>query len=301
MKQGPNPPAPNEARPLDLELALRASSSRLTLSQLARQGRHTVSLLSKERMGELINRAVRDLIEQHRAEARKRRHAVDEPPPRSAVDSLRELVREVDGINRAKADLEQSRDSLNAELAELRRDLELEKRRALEEREDALDRSPYQAAPDVDRQLVAIVARVCEGRLPAPDGPRPPGLLKEWGRVEALLRRCVLSVAREERGRLRGAPAKPFHLMERRLEKLYAELDALENALKLITSSKVHGNALIQNTLRELGLLNEDRNFEKKREMLKVVFDSNREIRKTSRELEAQGITLSRPRPEAPK
>ena len=44
-----------------------------------------------------------------------------------------------------------------------------------------------------------------------------------------------------------------------------------------------------------MGLGNEDKNFEKKKEMLKIVMDVNKLIRKEGNELAAKGITLSNP------
>ena len=85
-------------------------------------------------------------------------------------------------------------------------------------------------------------------------------------------------------------------MLEKRIEKLYSQLAALENALKMISSSKLANNQQLQNALRQLGLLNEDKYYEKKREMLKVVLDSNKDIRKDAKDLEARGITLSSPK-----
>ncbi len=47
--------------------------------------------------------------------------------------------------------------------------------------------------------------------------------------------------------------------------------------------------------MRQLGLAIEDKNFEKKREMLKFVLDVNKGIRKDGADLAAKGITLSTP------
>ena len=88
-------------------------------------------------------------------------------------------------------------------------------------------------------------------------------------------------------------------MLEKRIEKLYSQLGDLENALKLISSSKVQSNQAVINALRQLGLINDDKYFEKKREMLKFVLDTNKDIRKNAKDLEAQGITLASPRRQA--
>jgi predicted RNase H-like nuclease (RuvC/YqgF family) len=298
MKQAPPPPSPDAPRSIDVRRVIAAASHRATLDQLTSQGRTTVSLLSKARMGELIDRAIRDLVEHYRDEARNRKTRPEEPLEKSAYESLQELIKEVESANQAKAELEGSRQSLLSELGELRDALAREKRRAEEEHEDALDRSPFLGVADFDRHLAAVITRVCEAQIPPPDVEKPPGFLKEWGQIEKLVRQSVLAVVKEERARYR-APArdnKELWKMERRVEKLYTELDALEHAIKLISNSKVPNNAAVQNALRELGILVEDKNYEKKKEMLKFVLDTNQQIRKSSRELEARGISLSRPR-----
>jgi septal ring factor EnvC (AmiA/AmiB activator) len=109
----------------------------------------------------------------------------------------------------------------------------------------------------------------------------------------------VIRVVREERAKHRartGGSSREVSMLEKRIEKLYTQLAALENALKMISSSKLVNNQQLQNALRELGLLNDDKYYEKKREMLKVVLDSNKVIRKDAKDLEARGITLSSPK-----
>jgi hypothetical protein len=107
----------------------------------------------------------------------------------------------------------------------------------------------------------------------------------------------VQGLVDEERRKYRADSRSNSSLwrMEKRIEKLYGELTALENALQLLSNAKVPNSAMVMNALRQLGILQEDKNFEKKREMLKVVLETNRGIRSTARDLEARGITLSSP------
>jgi hypothetical protein len=69
----------------------------------------------------------------------------------------------------------------------------------------------------------------------------------------------------------------------------------METALKTLSTAKTFSNQQVQNVLRELGLAQEDKNFEKKKEMLKIVLDTNQGIRRKARELAARGITLDAP------
>jgi hypothetical protein len=135
-----NRPSPQPSRSFDVRPALRASSNRIPLSQLVHQGQKAVTLLSKARMGELINTAVRELVERERAAAAAR--AKPAPPPKdekSAVEQLKELVQEYEETARAKTELETSRQSLLQELDELRREFERQKARAEGPIEDDLD------------------------------------------------------------------------------------------------------------------------------------------------------------------
>src|SRR5678809_231229 len=106
MKQAPPPPSPDAPRSIDVRRVMAAASRQATLDQLTSQGRTTVSLLSKARMGELVNRAIRDLVEHYREEAKKRKTSPDLPVQKSAYESLQELIQEVESANQAKAELE---------------------------------------------------------------------------------------------------------------------------------------------------------------------------------------------------
>lgn len=297
MKQAPKPSPPDESGTIDVRRALRASSRTLPISELAGEGRRTVTLLARNRISELINRAVRDLVESQREIARERTKAREVPDEPSFFDRLQELLREVEGTNQARDELEASRKSLLGELEELRTELAREKIRASEKREDALDRSPFLGVADFDRKIGAIVTEVCRSQLPPEGAEKPAGFQKEWDRLEHLVRERVLQVVREERGRIRpslAAQNKALWMMEKRVDKLYTELDALERAITIISTSKVN-HAQLQTALRELGLLSDDKYREKKKEMLKVVLDNNREIRRRHQELSSRGITLSSP------
>ena len=82
-----------------------------------------------------------------------------------------------------------------------------------------------------------------------------------------------------------GGQSREVAMLEKRIEKLYAQIAAMENALKTISNSKLYSNQQIQNLMRQLGLANEDKNYEKKREMLKIVMDVNKLIKKEGGEL----------------
>jgi hypothetical protein len=283
---------PESSRMIDVRRALLQSSSRVQVAQLAKQGRRTVSLLSKERMAELIDHALRQLVDRYRAAAAPA-VAVD---PKTAAEDVKELVQQFQDTAQARADLEVSRQVIHDELDVLRRQVAHEKAVAEGRLEEQLENTRLLGSPEFDRHLGAIVARVFENRRTAIAATEPPEALDDLKHLQPRIEEVVLRVVREERVKYRarrGIDFKETALLEKRIEKLFSQLAALENALKMISGSKLQNNQQVMNALRQLGLLNEDKYFEKKKEMLKIVLDTNKVIRKDAHDLEARGITLS--------
>lgn len=282
---------PEPTRMIDVRHALQLSSSRVQVAQLAKQGKKTISLLSKERMADLIDQALRHLVDRYR---------VAGPDPAPAKDpTVRELVREYKETEQARTDLEVSRQVIHDELDVLRRQIAEEKALAEGRLDAAVDRAQVLGSPEFDRHLKTIIARVFENQRTALAATAAPEELKDLDTLKSPVQDLILRVVREEREKHRartGSGSKQISMLEKRIEKLYSQLTALENALKMISSSKLTNNQQLQNALRQLGLLNEDKYFEKKREMLKIVLDTNKVIRKDAKDLESQGITLSSPK-----
>ncbi len=284
-------PKPESSQMIDVRRALLQSSSRVQVAQLAKQGRKTISLLSKERIADLIDHALRQLVDRYRAVA-----APVPVDPRTAADNVKELLQQFQETAQARADLEVSRQVIHDELDVLRRQIAEEKAAAEGRLEEELEGTRMLGSPEFDRHLSGIVARVFENRRTAIAATEPPEALDDLKHLQPRLEEIVLRVVREERVKYRarrGVDVRETVLLEKRIEKLYSQLAALENALKMISGSKLQNNQQVLNALRQLGLLNEDKNYEKKKEMLKIVLDTNKVIRKDAHELEARGISLS--------
>jgi len=282
---------PEPTRMIDVRHALLQSSSRVQVAQLAKQGKKTISLLSKERMADLINQALHRLIERYRA--------VGQELPPAKDPSVRELAQQFQATAQARTDLEVSRQVIHDELDVLRKQIAEEKALAEGRLEADVDRAHLLGSSEFDRHLKTILARVFENHRTTLAPTASPDALKELDALHSPVEDLVLRVVREEREKHRartGGGSKHLSMLEKRIEKLYSQLGALENALKMISSSKLANNQQLQNALRQLGLLNEDKYFEKKREMLKFVLDTNKVIRKDAKDLESRGITLSSPK-----
>lgn len=92
-----------------------------------------------------------------------------------------------------------------------------------------------------------------------------------------------------------GSLAKENSILQRRLDKLGEYVASLEAALKTLSNSKMQSAQQINNVLRQLGLANEDKFLEKKKEALKLVLETNQTIRHDAKELAAKGISLASP------
>ena len=92
-----------------------------------------------------------------------------------------------------------------------------------------------------------------------------------------------------------GSLRKENSILQRRIEKLNEYVASLENALKTLSNAKQQSNQQIQNVLRQLGLAQEDKNLEKKKEALKLVLETNQSVRRAAKHLADRGISLSTP------
>ena len=293
--EGPRPPG-GAAKMIDVKGMMRAASQRVNIDQLVRQGKKTISLLSKEKMEEFINQAVKNIVDKYRAMAAG---VVQVPVDQIQAESkaeFNELLQTYQQTAKAKTDLEQSKQVLDGELEELRRDLERQKALADGRLSEEAEKALVIGFKEFERELDKQVTKVFEKRkaILAETNPEEAPELKQ---VEAMIRPIIarLVAAERERFQMSGGQSRETQLMEKRMEKLYAQIAAMESALRMISQSKVYSNQQINNVLRQLGLVTEDKNFEKKKEMLKFVLDANKGINKDGAALAAKGITLANP------
>ena len=296
----PVPPEGEGSRPsskmIDVKGMMRAASQRVNIDQLVKQGKKTISLLSKEKMEDLINQAVKNIVDKYRAMAAGVTQVPVEQIQAESKEEFNELLQTYQQTAKAKTDLEQSKQALDGELEELRKDLEKQKAladgRLSEEAEKALVIGFKEFERELDKQVVKVFEK--RKAILAETNPEEAPELKQ---VEAVIRPIIarLVAAERERFQMAGGQSRETQLMEKRIEKLYAQIAAMESALRMISQSKVYSNQQINNVLRQLGLANEDKNLEKKKEMLKFVLDANKGINKDGAALAAKGITLATP------
>lgn len=281
---------------IDVKGMIRQASARVQVDQLVKQGKKYISLLSKERMEELINQAVKNIVDKYRAMAAGVTHVPAAQIEAESKQEFKELLTQYQQTAKAKTDLEQSKQALDSELDELRKDLEKQKALADGRLNEEAEKALIVGFKEFERELDKQVVKVFEKRKIILQENNPEAVA-ELKNVENAIRPIIsrLVAAERERFAMSGGQSRETAMLEKRIEKLYAQIAAMENALRTISNSKLYSNQQIQNVLRQLGLANEDKNYEKKKEMLKIVLDVNKLIRKEGSELAAKGITLSNP------
>jgi len=281
-----------DERLLDMPSLIRQASTRVSVDQLLQNGRQFIHVLSKDKIQDLINRSVQTIVDKHLSRFAE---VSDETAAKIAEESqteFQELLQQYKEMSRAKSDVERSRKTLDVELEKLRQELEQERR--------AAGQHVLQVAPgpvgDVVPELNAQIDRLFEARKKLKRSQAPEAA-KDLRQVEGVFRKLIATLVaeREQPEPPAGSLQRENSILQRRLDKMGEYVASLENALKTLSSSKLQSSQQIQNVLRQLGLANEDKNFEKKKEALKVVLDVNRFIRKEAKALEAKGVTLATP------
>lgn len=282
----------SDGRMIDVPGMLRQASTRVSVDQLVKRGKKFVALLSEEKISELINQAVRTITVKYAGASPAGGPGASVPQlAAESKQEFKELIHQYQENEKAKIELLASKETLDRELNALREELAQQKQLTPDEA-DALAISCFR---DFERELDRISGRVFENRkklVIEKDGPEAQA---ELDQAEAVLKSMIARAAAAERERFAAAGGrdKLVVLLEKRIEKLYGHIAALEKALHTLANSKVFSNQQLQNVLRQLGLANDDKYREKKREMLKVVLDQNVDLRNKLREIDG-------PRPPAP-
>ena len=276
---------------IDVQGMIRQASRRVGLDQLARQGKKYIALLSREKMADLIHQAAKTIADKYRAESGDLSAVpADRIEAESRVE-FDEILRQYELTDKAKSDVEQSKQSLVEELAGLR--AELGRQKGADRIEKRLVAGFQAFASELDRQVVQVFER--RRLILAHSGSPDEGT--ELQEVETVLRAIIERIVAAERERFEiwGGRTREFGMLQKRIGKLQDHIVTMEAAFKTLADSKAFSNQHVQNVLRQLGLVADDKHFEKKREMLKVVLDANKEQKARAADFERQGITLADP------
>jgi hypothetical protein len=283
---------------IDVQGMIRQASTRVSVDQLVKKGKKFISMLSREKIDELINQAVKNMVDKYRAMAAGIAQVPIAQIEAESKEEFNELLGQYQQTQKAKNDLELSKQALDGELDDLRKDLEKQKAFADGRLNEEAEKALIVGFKEFERELDKQVVKVFEKRKLILEQSDSPEAVAELKQVENVIRPIIarLVAAERERFAMAGGQSREVVMLEKRMEKLYAQIAVMENALRTISNSKLYSNQQIQNLLRGLGLLQDDKYFEKKKEMLKIVLDVNKQIRKESKEMEDRGITLATPK-----
>ena len=181
-------------------------------------------------------------------------------------------------------------ESLDIELDELRK--ELDKQRGVTDgklTEDA-EKALVLGFKEFEIELEKLVVGVFDRRKLILENSETPEAVAEMGEIQSRLQAMISKLVGLERERFMTEGGysrdREIELLERRIAKLHEQIASMEKALKTITNSKVYSNTQIQNVLRQCGLYEEDKNYEKKKEMVKVLLTQNLDLIKQFNKIE---------------
>lgn len=285
---------------LDVRGMIREASRRVSVDDLVRQGRKTISVLSKEKIEEMVNQAVKTIVAKYRALAAG--VVSEEQIEKESQEEFKELYQQYQETNKAKQTLEQTASSMTVEIEDLKKELDAQKRIAEGKLSEEAEKLLIVGFKDFEHELNRIAAKVWEKRRMMLEGEGiSPEAMAEWKQIEEKLGGMIQRLVEQHRDLFfsgSGARDRYVVLLEKRLEKMYTQLKAMEEALRAISSQKLLTNQGVQNLLRGLGLLEDDKYAEKRKGMLKIVLQQNVQLRKDLEELESKR-TSGTPEPAA--
>ncbi len=272
---------------IDVRGMIKQASTRIRVDQLVKKGTKYLSLLSKRKIDELVNQSVQNIIQKHRAVTSG---VAPETLEKESKEEFNELLTEFKKTSEAKNQLAQTKESLDIELDELRK--ELDKQRGVTDgklTEDA-EKALVLGFKEFEIELEKLVVGVFDRRKLILENSETPEAVAEMGEIQSRLQAMISKLVGLERERFMTEGGysrdREIELLERRIAKLHEQIASMEKALKTITNSKVYSNTQIQNVLRQCGLYEEDKNYEKKKEMVKVLLTQNLDLIKQFNKIE---------------
>lgn len=276
--QPPEPKQPQEQQPIDVEGIIKQSSASVPIDVLVKRGKTSVKMVSREKFSELINQAIRNVLRTHTGKVPVNEAQIEA----ESKQEFEELLSEYQQSLQTQQMLQSSKEEMTREMEELRAELNRQREIASKTIGEEEEKRQIVALKEFEYQVERIIGKVIEkkGQQLESGGADP----KKWDLdgLEAQLKPLIHKLCQEvfaALGPTFQSRDRMLALMERRLEKLYAHVQTLENALRQLTRAKVYSNAQIAGILRSVGILPEDANYEKKKEMLKKIFEHNVQLR----------------------
>ena len=292
-------PAPSSggADRLDVKGMIKQASTRVSVDQLVRKGTKTISLLSKDKVDLMVNQAVKTIVQKYRMLAAGFGDVKDEEVEKESQAEFNELMQQYQEANKAKSELEQSREDMAATMQMMEKELETQKAIADGKLSEEAEKMMVVGFKDFEHELNRIAGRVYEKRKAILEGGgESPEAIAEFKQVEEKLTAIIKKLLEQQRELFFGsggryARDREVALLEKRMEKMYQQILMMENALKTFSNQKLLTNNQVANMMRSIGMAPEDKNAERKKGMLSVVLAQNLKLKKDLKEFEAKKET----------
>ena len=259
--------------PVDVRKVLQASSRQTTVDDLVRRGVRQVKVINAAKINEMISEAVERAISAAQVAVLEAERGKIEQEARQEFQALfqehQEVVRSKDDLRQQKAELAAQLDQLTSRLAD-------ERKRVVSGETFVLSDEGYETLDFNIRLLFAELFRDAQA-----EGLAPEEMLR---RLEGGIHQVLDGLLGEERRRRadaeRLARSQAIEVYERRIQKLNATLAGTEQRLREVAAAKGFdaGIASIYDSVQGLNPLEAE--FQKKRELLKVVFEENLSLQK---------------------
>jgi hypothetical protein len=281
----PVPPpgaAPPGRRPLiNVREVINKSARQVSLWDLASEGKKSIKVVNLKKINETLGRAIERTLLKYEKQIG---HALRRQIEREASKNFLELM---DLHKKVVEDKDQYRQKMEEEVARLRDELQhhqgsldQEKTRKLERHVFMLSDAGYR---DLEKQMRRILASFMDEERRLQVAESGPGVLKGLNEIEKSLSEALHRIVEEERRReiaeQERVRTQERELLERRLAKLQEALTLREKALEEMAKLK-EGDPGIASIYKSVqGLADHESNKEKKKEMLRIIFEKNVELR----------------------
>jgi hypothetical protein len=274
--------APAPGRPdAVIRKALQEKTERVPLRALERRGFRSVQVLDMATIERIVHEAVEHSLAAHHADLGAPERAKLEV---EAKAEFLKLLAEHKRVVAQKTEIERARESLEAQVGTLRDELEKQQTALRQERDRNLaGAAQFSLSPESFATMEAKIRKLFttlisqERRMSLVEaGPQALRGLNELEReIAAMLDRLIADEREKYFAKERQDHAEKVDLLERRVEKLTKALSETEDVLQKVIAAKSldPGIASIYSTVQ--GLAADALFFERKKELLKQIFEEN--------------------------
>lgn len=268
----------------DIKGILKRSAAEVSIQELIDKGHKTIRVVSSRKVKELINQAVKTVIDRHIEKEVSAEELVKE-----SQREFTELFEQYQHALKAKTTLEESHRGLTEELGELKSELDVVKKvaegRVSEEEQERLIIS----LKEFEYRLDAILAKCIEKRkeiLKEEGDKEGINLVEQYGaELEDMLKNIYRMAIKELISSGVYFRDRQVQLLEKRIARLYQYISQLEEAIRSLASQKIYSSGQLAQIFERLGIT-DPQELERKLPILKKILEDNIKLRKELKELE---------------